>query len=1010
MSGLFKSAQGKYALQEKHGFDAPTIGILAVSDTITFFSLIVGIMHLGLIPFPISTRNSATAVAHLVKKTGILQLIVSSDAATQRLGHHANELLAEDGAEVDIVPMPHFPDFYNDEENCEVTKIIERDVNNVALILHSSGSTAFPKPIRLTSLNLIQGGTAAYFGDVDICGSNIASHAAPMFHAMGALNIAMTACTGVSMGCFKPAYPPVVPTPEILLDAIVATGSAIAIAVPSFIEEWSKSPENIPKLRALKLLGYAGGPLNKAVGDRLFAAGVPLVSIYGATEFAVMDTFLPDKSKHPAWDYSKISPHIEVELIPQEDGDDLFEPVVLAGRHLKPFVINTTINGRPGYATNDLIQKHPTLPGYYRVYGRVDDQIMLSTGEKTNPTPLEAIFVHDPHIKVVLMFGRGRFQNGVLIQPTEPFDSDDEEKLVEFRNKIWPTVEKVNDFAPSHSKVFKEMIIVTKPSKPFQFTAKGTIRRQECINAYADEIEAVYQAVQDSSEVEVPIPVSWSSATTLEFIRGLVERVTEMKLADDDDLFQQGCDSLQATWIRNTIIHAIRTSTTASIHDIPHNLVYMHPSIRSLSDFVFHMASTGKKASIVSQVEMKAKEMHDLVKKYAATISFAKRFYGKDLAVGEAQTFLVTGTTGRLGCHLLSQLLQRPDVVKVYALNRDSQGSDAALRARQQEAFQTWGLDVGLLDSKKLTLIASELPKQYLGLSKERYDEIRDSVTAVVHNAWRVDFNLSLSSFEPLIAGVRNLINLSAGSPSSAGPRILFVSSMGVLRNPTSLPVPEEPILDPKVAMGAGYGESKWVAEQLFAYAAREGGLRTTSVHVGQICGDTRTGGWNTKEWVGALVSAAQALGCMPSQDDIVAWVPVDTTASALLDMVASATVEPVLNLVHPRPVPWDSLFAPAAARLGVPLVPYAEWLAKLEAAAAAKTAGKSASAREVQQHDTAVTLLEFFRAGEFDGHMRLSTEKAERCSATLAQFRQLDKEDMLKTLEYWGKAGILKL
>ncbi|GBE89735.1 acetyl-CoA synthetase-like protein [Sparassis crispa] len=1011
MSGHFKRVEEKYALQaQQDGLDAPTIGILATSDTITFFSLIVGIMHLGLIPFPISTRNSATAVAHLVKKTGVLQLIVSSDAATQRLGHHANELLAKDGDKVDIVPMPHFSDLYNDEEGKGVKKIRERNVDNVTLILHSSGSTAFPKPIRLTSSNLIQGGTAAYFGEVDICGLNIAAHASPMFHAMGTMNIAMTLCTGAFIGCFKPASPPVVPTPELFLDAIVATGCNIAFAVPSFVEEWSKSSENVSKMRTLNILAYGGGPLSKAVGDRLSAAGVPLISVYGATEFT-MNVFLPDVSKHPGWEYSKVSPHTEVEMVPQEDADDLFEPVILAGRYVKPFVINTTINGRPAYASSDLLQKHPTLPGYYRVYGRVDDQIMLSTGEKTNPTPLEAIFVTDPHIKHALMFGRGRFQNGVLVQPTEPFDSSDEGELADFRNKIWPTVEQVNEYAPSHSRVFKEMIIVTNPSKPFQLTAKGTIRRQICIDAYADEIEAVYKAVQDSSDVEVPIPVSWTSDTTLEFIRELVERVMQMKLSDDDDLFQQGCDSLQATWIRNTIIHAIRTSTTASMHDVPHNLVYMHPSIRILGDFVFHLASTGKKANGASQVEMKAKEMHDLVKKYAATISFPKRFGGKTAAAGDAQTFLVTGTTGRLGCHLLSQLLQKPDIVKVYALNRDSRGSDVALRARQQEAFTTWGLDVVLLDSKKLELIASDLPKEYLGLSKEKYNEIRDSVTAVVHNAWRVDFNLSLSSFEPLIAGVRNLINLSAGSPSSTGPRILFVSSMGVLSNPTSIPVAEEPILDPKVAMGAGYGESKWVAEQLFAYAAQQGGLRTTSVHVGQISGDTLNGGWNTKEWVGALVSAAQALGCVPSHDDIVAWLPVDITASAILDMVGSKTVEPVLNLVHPRPVPWDSLFAPAAARLSLPLVPYAEWLARLEAAAAAaKTAGKNSSSREVQQQDTAVTLLEFFRRGNFDGRIRLSTEKAQRCSATLAEFRQLNKEDMLKTLEYWAKAGILKL
>jgi hypothetical protein len=35
------------------------------------------------------------------------------------------------------------------------------------------------------------------------------------------------------------------------------------------------------------------------------------------------------------------------------------------------------------------------------------------------------------------MFGRGRFQNGVLIQPAEPFDPDDEVKMAAFRNLIW---------------------------------------------------------------------------------------------------------------------------------------------------------------------------------------------------------------------------------------------------------------------------------------------------------------------------------------------------------------------------------------------------------------------------------------------------------------------------------------------------------------------------------------------------------------------------------------------
>jgi hypothetical protein len=38
---------------------------------------------------------------------------------------------------------------------------------------------------------------------------------------------------------------------------------------------------------------------------------------------------------------------------------------------------------------------------------------------------------------MAVYFGRGRFNNGVLIQPKEAFDAKDEAKLAAFRNKIW---------------------------------------------------------------------------------------------------------------------------------------------------------------------------------------------------------------------------------------------------------------------------------------------------------------------------------------------------------------------------------------------------------------------------------------------------------------------------------------------------------------------------------------------------------------------------------------------
>lgn len=56
------------------------------------------------------------------------------------------------------------------------------------------------------------------------------------------------------------------------------------------------------------------------------------------------------------------------------------------------------------------------------------------------------------------MFGRGHFQNGVIIlpKPEYSFDPTNQELLIAFRNAIWPTVEQLNAYAPQHSRLFKE--------------------------------------------------------------------------------------------------------------------------------------------------------------------------------------------------------------------------------------------------------------------------------------------------------------------------------------------------------------------------------------------------------------------------------------------------------------------------------------------------------------------------------------------------------------------------
>ena len=73
----------------------------------------------------------------------------------------------------------------------------------------------------------------------------------------------------------------------------------------------------------------------------------------------------------------------------------------------------------------------------------------------------------------------------------------------------------------------------------------------------------------------------------------------------------------------------------------------------------------------------------------------------------------------------------------------------------------------------------------------------------------------------------------------------------------------------PEIAIGLGYGESKWVTEQLLGRVSADSGLRTTVARVGQLCGDTRVGGWGTKEWVPAIARASLKVGCAPMKDDV---------------------------------------------------------------------------------------------------------------------------------------------
>lgn len=86
------------------------------------------------------------------------------------------------------------------------------------------------------------------------------------------------------------------------------------------------------------------------------------------------------------------------------------------------------------------------------------------------------------------------------------------------------------------------MIIVAKPSKPFHYTAKNTARRQAILSDYKDEIEELYETVDESTNLSIPPPEEWDIVSATNFVRTVVSKVLVHQIGDSADLFENGCD------------------------------------------------------------------------------------------------------------------------------------------------------------------------------------------------------------------------------------------------------------------------------------------------------------------------------------------------------------------------------------------------------------------------------------------------------------------------------------
>jgi hypothetical protein len=185
--------------------------------------------------------------------------------------------------------------------------------------------------------------------------------------------------------------------------------------------------------------------------------------------------------------------------------------------------------------------------------------------------------------------------------------------------------------------------------------------------------------------------------------------------------------SLQATYIRNTLLHSLRQiAPLRNIQKIPSNFVYQHPTIRSLATYATGVSCTAAVVEIDAEAA-RIKRLDAMVTEY--TQNWPIHRPSKEVRDPSSETILLTGSTGGLGTQLLAQLVMMPSVSRIYAFNRPARdGNLKTSRDRHLEAFLDRGNDIALLDSAKIVFIEGDTAVDGFGIEPELFKEVRPFV------------------------------------------------------------------------------------------------------------------------------------------------------------------------------------------------------------------------------------------------------------------------------------------
>jgi len=491
--------------------------------TLDFFVAFLSVQAAGATPVLLNWRQSKENLKGMIEDSGSTFLILGAlndnrGELMSVLPENIEALLLLDGQK----PSGFRGTVHNwalreadiDFQSLPVSKVIDR--SSEAAIFFTSGSTSRPKPVLHTYSSLIW--TAENF--VFPVSTTATLSFLPNFHVIMTLqNFLIPLARGFCISVHAAdANMPI--TAGMLLKAAAELSPSVIDTVPFIMEEWSAlSYEELEPLRQCALVQSGGAPLSTATASALLDAGVPVRQHYGQTEApGIQLATVPGATASemsifmPPWKMASavLDGGSEGELMIQ--GIENTALGTLAAGVLVPGSCKMEVG--VGHRTGDVFRWTKTESGQVGLQHcmRVDDTLLLSTGEMFNPVPMEKSILDSCHHceglqgSLVAVLGKNRASSILVVEL--PAGCDLESRVV--LQKIQPAIDTANASEVEYARIkpYRTVILGASDQKSLlrmPKTAKGNFIRSQSetlLSELLDEVEIAAKEAQANEMME----------------------------------------------------------------------------------------------------------------------------------------------------------------------------------------------------------------------------------------------------------------------------------------------------------------------------------------------------------------------------------------------------------------------------------------------------------------------------------------------------------------------------